>query len=439
MAAQMGEGLGDGAVLLQTVQGGPMSGQQNLPLPDAQNEPVRFVPTRAAGLARLDRFVSRAGRHYTGLRNYDLGPDQRSNVSALSPWIRHRVITEEEVLRATLARHSPSAADKFIQEVFWRSYFKGWLEQHPSVWAGYLADLDDLLADLESDDWLAKGYRAATVGETGIEGFDDWSRELVETRYLHNHARMWFASIWIFTLRLPWQLGADFFLRHLLDGDPASNTLSWRWVAGLHTKGKAYQARVSNIAKYTRERFRPKHFLASEIRPLEEDAHHPRVPLPGADPLPEGSFLLLLTEDDCSIAQTLPRPPAAVLGLLASNGRSPLGVSAKVSEFAHGAVDDALSQSGGDIIGLTGEADWSGPILRAAAQAGVRSIVIGHPPIGPVATRFAQARGEIERAGLRIHAVRRDYDSAAWPHATRGFFALKKKIPALLRDIGLSG
>jgi deoxyribodipyrimidine photo-lyase len=65
-------------------------------------------------------------------------------------------------------------------------------------------------------------------------------QELVETGYLHNHARMWFASIWIFTLRLPWELGADFFLRHLLDGDAASNTLSWRWVAGLHTKGKHY-------------------------------------------------------------------------------------------------------------------------------------------------------------------------------------------------------
>ena len=61
---------------------------------------------------------------------------------------------------------------------------------------------------------------------TGIEGFDDWARELVDTGYMHNHARMWFASIWIFTLRLPWALGADFFLRHLLDADAASNTLS---------------------------------------------------------------------------------------------------------------------------------------------------------------------------------------------------------------------
>ena len=62
---------------------------------------------------------------------------------------------------------------------------------------------------------------------------------------------MWFASIWIFTLNLPWQLGADFFMQHLLDGDPASNTLSWRWVAGIQTKGKNYLARKSNIEKYS--------------------------------------------------------------------------------------------------------------------------------------------------------------------------------------------
>ena len=77
-----------------------------------------FNPTRAAGLARLSQFVSAAGRHYQNTRNADLGPDDRSNVSALSPYIRHRLVTEEEVLRAVLAKHSYAAAEKFIQEVF---------------------------------------------------------------------------------------------------------------------------------------------------------------------------------------------------------------------------------------------------------------------------------------------------------------------------------
>ena len=62
---------------------------------------------------------------------------------------------------------------------------------------------------------------------------------------------MWFASIWIFTLNLPWELGANFFYKNLLDADPASNTLSWRWVAGLHTEGKFYLARQENIEKFS--------------------------------------------------------------------------------------------------------------------------------------------------------------------------------------------
>jgi len=66
---------------------------------------------------------------------------------------------------------------------------------------------------------------------------------------------MWFASIWIFTLNLPWELGARFFMKHLLDGDAASNTLSWRWVAGIQTQGKNYLARESNIRKFTNQRY----------------------------------------------------------------------------------------------------------------------------------------------------------------------------------------
>lgn len=201
-------------------------------------KPIEWHPTREAGLERLSSFVPFAGRKYSTDRNFDLGQGTRSNISCLSPWIKHRLLEETEVLHSVSKAHSFHAAEKFIQEVFWRGYFKGWLQHNPAVWHRFRNDVVRLSDDLIANPELAKRIDNATSGETGIACFDTWTKELKGTGYLHNHARMWFASIWIFTLKLPWQLGAQFFYKHLLDGDIASNTLSWRWVGGLHTKGK---------------------------------------------------------------------------------------------------------------------------------------------------------------------------------------------------------
>lgn len=414
-----------------------MNGSNSLPGLDPVPEAIDFEPSRAAGLARLDRFVSRTGQHYARQRNYDFGPQLRTNVSALSPWIRHRLVTEEDVLRQTLARHSPSVAEKFIQEVFWRTYFKGWLEQRPTVWSDYLVGLNNALKTLEKDRALAMDYADAIDGRVGIDGFDQWAQELVSTGYLHNHVRMWFASIWIFTLRLPWELGADFFLRHLLDGDAASNTLGWRWIAGLHTKGKAYQARASNIAKYTEGRFRPEHQLANTIVHLSETVEHVRQPLASADPVPEGDVLLLVTEEDCYSEMLLPQPPVGVLGVVTPEARSPLAVSPLVTGFARGAVADAVARAAPTGEPTVSAHDWATTIIAAAEHAQTRTVVTGYTPVGPVASQLAQARSELEAAGLMLHQVRRPYDDLAWPHATKGFFALKKQIPCILADLGL--
>ncbi|MEM9230157.1 MAG: FAD-binding domain-containing protein [Pseudomonadota bacterium] len=388
-------------------------------------ETVDFEPTRQAGLDRLAKFVGRAGAHYARQRNYDHGADQRSNVSALSPWIRHRLITEEEVLRECLARHSLSASEKFVQEVFWRTYFKGWLEQHPTVWQSYRVGLSRALDDGTRN----ADCRAAIEGRTGIDCFDQWARELVETGYLHNHARMWFASIWIFTLRLPWEIGADFFLRHLLDGDPASNTLGWRWVAGLHTKGKTYLARASNIAKYTSGRFNPVGQLSPVSEPLHEAEEHAPIALPAPLPPPESDYLQLVTEEDCMNESVLPHPPIAKLGLLATGERSPLPIGDHASAFANAAVEGASA-------GAAIESSWSASIIEAAQAAGTRAVVTSYAPIGPVATALAGT--DLTEAGLTLYQVQRRYDTLAWRHSGRGFFGLKKKIPALLRELGLA-
>ena len=133
----------------------------------------------------------------------------------------------------------------------WRTYWKGWLELRPNVWTDYVAELNKIREEYKDN----QNYKNAIDGKTNIECFNYWVTELKENNYLHNHTRMWFASIWIFTLELPWQLGAEFFMQHLYDGDSASNTLGWRWVAGIQTQGKHYLASEWNIKKFTNNRF----------------------------------------------------------------------------------------------------------------------------------------------------------------------------------------
>ena len=212
---------------------------------------MNFGTSRASAIENLNRFVDQNLFEYSKLRNFDYGPDNRSNISCLSPYITHGVISELEVIKKSLSKFSFFKNEKFIQEVLWRTYWKGWLELRPNVWTDYLNELKKVREEFKDN----QNYKDAIEGNTNIECFNEWIKELKETNYLHNHARMWFASIWIFTLDLPWQLGAEFFMKHLYDGDAASNTLGWRWVAGIQTQGKNYLASEWNIKKFTNNRF----------------------------------------------------------------------------------------------------------------------------------------------------------------------------------------
>ena len=207
---------------------------------------------RESALKILNNFIDNKLHNYANKRNIDYGPGNHENISLLSPYIRNRIITEQEVINSATEKFPLSRVEKFVQEIFWRTYWKGWLELRPKVWADYKQSIRTHNNDINHK--LEKVFSL----NTGIDCFDFWTEELINTNYLHNHARMWYASIWIHTLKLPWSLGADFFLNNLLDGDPASNTLSWRWVAGIQTKGKAYLAKDWNIQKFTNNRFTPK-------------------------------------------------------------------------------------------------------------------------------------------------------------------------------------
>ncbi|MFD1341876.1 FAD-binding domain-containing protein [Litorisediminicola beolgyonensis] len=387
-------------------------------------------PTRDAGLKRLRAFVPQAGRAYAERRNYDLPGHE--NVSRLSPWLRHRLVTEEEVLGAVLAEHGRDAAGKFVDEVFWRSYFKGWLEMRPTVWGAYWGELVLAWDQVQSQSGLRERWEAACRGETGIDCADHWARELVETGYLHNHARMWFASIWIFTLRLPWALGADFFLRHLLDGDPASNTLSWRWVAGLQTPGKPYAATASNIARFTEGRFRP-NGLVEEVRAVSG------APNPDPGPLPEGGRIdpgkrsvLLLHEDDLSPEWLFEAGLAPVAtGVVDATGRmSILKASERVQAFKAGALADCVARHEERLGEVTDGLDNREAVMAWAEGHGAEQIVTSYPPVGPVQGLLRGA------GGVPIVSPVRDWDARAWPHATKGFFKFRERIPDLLSASG---
>ena len=212
---------------------------------------MNFEASRAKALDKLNNFVENNLSEYSKLRNFDYGPDDRSNISCLSPYITHGIINEKEVIKKSLDKFSFAKNEKFIQEVLWRTYWKGWLELRPSVWTDFLIELKKIKGDFQNN----QNYKNAIDGKTNVDCFNYWVNELKENNYLHNHTRMWFASIWIFTLNLPWQLGAEFFMQHLYDGDAASNTLGWRWVAGVQTQGKHYLASEWNIKKFTNNRF----------------------------------------------------------------------------------------------------------------------------------------------------------------------------------------
>jgi deoxyribodipyrimidine photo-lyase len=390
-----------------------------------------WISTRKAGMSRLAAFVPRAGRSYARLRNFDRGAGGHDHVSVLSPWIRHRLVTEREVIAAVLAEHSLKDAEKFIQEICWRTYWKGWLERHPAVWSEYQAEVNRLSADALDNPDLASRLEIARNGETGIDCFDSWVGELVRTGYLHNHARMWFASIWIFTLDLPWELGADLFLRHLIDGDPASNTLSWRWVAGLQTRGKIYLARPSNIDRYTEGRFPAVKGLVSHAVPPK--ASLPPVPLaaPGeADRDPVEGAGLLLTEEDLSPDFLTERGWrfASALAVQAARFRSPDDTSSMADEFARGGLSDALArvETRHRAAVIQAAEDIEGIVAWAKRQ-GLRCVVTPYVPVGPTADALAGLKKALQAEGFGFHSPMRMWDRRAWPACEAGVFRFWNK------------
>ncbi|WP_299030663.1 FAD-binding domain-containing protein [uncultured Sulfitobacter sp.] len=388
--------------------------------------PTPFPPRVDTAHERLRKFAPDAGSAYAQKRNFDLGSGQHVHVSTLSPYLRMKVLDEADVSRAVLDQMTASEADKFIAEVWWRTYWKGWMEQRPAVWAAYRDDLTRLHNEVPTQSGLRQQWEAACLGETGIAPFDTWAQELAATGYLHNHARMWFASIWIFTLKLPWQLGADFFLRHLLDGDAAVNTLSWRWVAGIQTQGKTYLADPSNIAKFTDGRFVGVRGLATNAPPVSAPPPPNRQEIPALVPFdgrPDARIGILLHSDD------LGAPDLAQMGCTSvtsayidcTDAQSPWKSAPMVAQFRTALAQDAAPDT--TILPAPDAVqDW-------ASTHQLDHIVTPHAPVGAARSMLRRLR---KTTDLPITEIRREIDTAAWPLATAGFFKFRKHIPDLL-------
>ncbi|MDB2523982.1 DNA photolyase-like protein [Amylibacter sp.] len=400
-----------------------------------------FIPTREAGLKRLKEFAPLAGEIYSNKRNFDFSSIEKNSVSALSPWIKHRLITEEEVIIEILKYHNQHSAMKFIQEVFWRGYFKGWLEQHPTVWSHHNDKLIKEYAKLENNRFVKESYMSAVNGETGIECFDFWCEQLKSTGYLHNHVRMWFASIWVFTLKLPMELGADFFMLHLIDADAASNTLSWRWVSGLHTKGKAYAARPSNIEKFTNGQFNPSGQLVENIEPLIENIDHPLVSLPQLHQSIEKDAILLLTEEDCSPETSLTGNNLEVEILpLYLDKKYPQWIkpSKSVRSFSDTAIQNTCQRLGKPNAEERNNTNWTDTILETSDRIGTKNIIIPKVPVGAVKSKLRKIKKNLAEHDIYINEHYKSYDIHTWQYASKGFFKLKKQIPNILHQLGLS-
>jgi len=332
-------------------------------------------------------------------------------VSKLSPFLKRRFISEEEVLRIVLKNNEMKNIQKFIDEVFWRTYWRGWLETHPWVYSDYKSNKEDVIIP----------------HKTGIECFDHWVEELIDTGYLHNHSRMWFASIWIFTLGFSWQSGAKFFEDNLLDFCPASNTLSWRWVAGIQTIGKPYIARAENVKEFTKDRFYPKNQLKENLNLNFENLSNGKAlefngtkfQLSGN----EENIGLLLNKNDLSINQYFDEKSIKYSSCLyvTKHGK-------KLIDNFQNSLHLDICNNVDDII-LTNNFEQ---IYEWLKDKKIKNLVIPYETIGNEIFTNKNFLNKLDSLNVNYKFHLRDWDYNAFPHCTKGFFNFKKMINELL-------
>ena len=375
---------------------------------------MKFEISREGALKQLDAFINSELANYSFKRNFDLGPKDKSNVSCLSPYISHRLITEYEVAKTVLSKFPYQKVEKYIQEIFWRVYWKGWLELRPQVWTDFIEDLKGFKED--------DNYKKAINGETQIECFNDWVKELKENNYLHNHTRMWFASIWIFTLNLPWQKGAEFFMKHLYDGDAASNTLSWRWVAGLQTKGKHYVAQSWNINKFTNNKY--KNVKLNENASPITDRREYKLSSLEINKEDLESDTLIFFENEQNIETLNLKDYQNIYCIFLNNEKRKIKFDEKVINFKKKIIEDQVNRFSN--IKIIDEINFDKYTNE------IKDLDVIYPSIGENLSFLKSIK---KKKNLNYNFIVRDGDEFCWQFSNKGYFNFKSNIPKIIQKI----
>ena len=386
--------------------------------------PETFAPTLAAAQARIAAVRPAA---YARTRNALDGA-----VTGLSPYITHGFVTLADVLAGVAARHALDVQHKFVFELGWRAFFRHvWQHRGEAI----LRSLHE--GPLPDEAYVGELPADIRQGCTGVPVVDEAVRTLYTTGMLHNHARMWLASYVVHVRKVHWRAGADWLYGHLLDGDLASNHLSWQWVAGSGSS-KPYLFNADNVARYAPAAWHsPGSVIDTSYEALDRMARQPaQPPHPDHDaPLGGPSLVepLLGAEPPDELGLTLP-DAAAVRGREVwlvhpwSLGALPAGLPADTLVIGVLLADfhrawpwsERRWRFVGSRMAELASQRWHGDATAiGAALAGARSVrSIAEPHLAVWLTRWA----ECEAAPALFPSVDRRCDSFSqwWARASRG-------------------
>ena len=376
---------------------------------------TQFPFTKSEVITNLINFSQDELHNYNSNRNFDYGAPHH-NVSKISPYLRRRFISENEVLGVVLKDHNFNNIEKFIEEIFWRTYWKGWLESHPWIYDEYKA--------YDEDQSIPK--------KTGIKCFEHWKEELLDTGYLHNHSRMWFASIWIFTLGYSWQSGANFFKNNLLDYCPASNTLGWRWVAGSQTIGKPYIAKADNIKFFTNEKFYPQNQLKENYILNDKNITNGK---PKNYNISDENILkkhenlgVILNNNDLSLHRLLKEKEIVYECCLFSKKHKNI----LINNFQKKIFEDIRNKEQG-ILSVNNFQD----IYKWLKDKNIKNLILPYESVGNKIFYKNEFLKKITDLDVNFTFYLREWDANAFPHATKGFFNFKKQIYSLVNKANI--